>query len=179
MNRHRGRTSRLVAVATAAALAFSTGGCVSSGGAGGQSALDSAAARCVASVIGGALVGGLIGAAAGGRNSAAIGAASGAAFGGVACAVIATLDAQDKARIRQAQIEAAASNQPRYLSYNGGDGRARQIVVRPRPVSEPTQQTAGRVCRETDGSAAVQGAGATDLPAQLVCRTTSGDWVPA
>ena len=132
----------------------------------------------MASLIGGVVLGTVIGAAAGGNRGAAIGAGAGALAGGAACAVIAALDAQDKARIRQAQIEAASSSQPRYLSYNGSDGKSRTITVRPKPVPSGTQ-TAGRICRQTDGEASIQGTGQAELPPQLVCRTPGGDWLPA
>ncbi|GLK76055.1 hypothetical protein GCM10008171_13090 [Methylopila jiangsuensis] len=166
---------RLAAVACAAAL---VAGCQTTGGsgAGGGSTLDGAIGRCVAAVVGGAIVGGLIGAAAGGGNRVGYGVAGGAAVGGLACAVLTALDNQDKAAIRQAQIEAASTNEPRTLSYAGADGRPRAIMVRPSGAETVVQN---RVCRPTDGVAAVGGVGETQIPAQLVCRTPEGDWLPA
>lgn len=167
-----GRGARVLAATLPLAL-----GVASCQTAGGGYALDDAAARCVASTVGGAIFGAVIGAAAGGGGrNAAIGAGAGAAVGGIACAVLTALDAQDRERIRQAQIQAARTGETRYLSYNGSDGRSRNVVVTPRPVE--TAQ-AGRICRRTDTIATVGQAGSSDLPAQLVCRTPSGDWLPA
>lgn len=156
------------------------GGCVSSRPAGpGAIAADPVAeaiGRCAAATLGGAVVGTLIGAAAGGNRGAGAGALIGGAVGGVGCAVITALDAQDKERIRNAQIAAAATNQPRYLTYQGGDGRTRQITVRPQAAA-PTAET-GRLCRVLDTSATIDG-GAADLPPAKVCRTDKGEWLPA
>lgn len=173
-----GKTRAGLVVTTAVALALA--GCQTTGGSGGAggggSALDSAVGRCVAAVAGGAIVGALIGAAAGGGNRVGYGALGGAAVGGLACAVLTALDNQDKARIRQAQIEAVSLNQSRALSYAGSDGRQREIVVRPGAPATANGQTA---CRMTDGEIAVAGAGATQLPPQRVCRTPDGEWLPA
>lgn len=172
---------RARALAATVTVALALAGCQTTGGqsgGGSGSALDSAVGRCVAAVAGGAIVGALIGAAAGGGNRVGYGALGGAAVGGLACAVLTALDNEDKARIRQAQIEAVSLNQSRSLSYAGSDGRGRAIVVRPSAASvEPG--VGGQVCRMTEGEIAVAGAGETPLPAQRVCRTPDGDWLPA
>ena len=121
------------------------GGCTTSRSDGGPVAADDAAGRCVASAVGGLVIGTLIGAAAGGSRGAAIGAAAGGLTGGIGCAVLTALDAQDKERIRNAQIAAAATNQPRYLSYVGSDDRQRQITVRPRPAPMASLRTCARI----------------------------------
>ena len=173
----RGTAGRVVGAVTAGALALSAAGCQTGAGGGGRTALDDAVGRCAASTIGLAIVGGIIGAAAGGGGrNVALGAGAGAAVGGLACAVMTALDAQDKERIRQAQIQAASTGETRYLSYQGSDGRARRVVVKPQAVETAS---AGRLCRRADTSAAIGDAGAADLPAQLVCRTPNGDWLPA
>lgn len=155
------------------------GGCVSSRPAGsGPASADPVAeaiGRCAAATIGGAVVGTLIGAAAGGGRGAGTGALIGGAVGGVGCAVLTALDAQDKERIRNAQIAAAATNQPRYLNYQGSDGRPRQITVRPQAAQ--TAET-GRLCRVLDTSASI-GGGSAELPPAKVCRTERGEWLPA
>ncbi|WP_375463095.1 hypothetical protein [uncultured Methylobacterium sp.] len=74
---------------------------------------------------------------------------------------------------------AAATNQPRYLSCQGSDGRKREITVRPQSAPTQTAEAGNRICRRTDGSATIDGAGTTELPQQLVCRTSKGDWLPA
>ncbi|KQP51455.1 hypothetical protein ASG40_17080 [Methylobacterium sp. Leaf399] len=164
------------------------GGCTSTrgGGGGGSSAaasrplLDDAIGRCVASTLIGAGIGALVGAATGGGRRAGVGAAVGAGVGGLACAVLTALDAQDKERIRNAQIAAAATNTPQYLAYQGADGRQRQITVRPQAAPAVAAEAAGnRICRAADTSASIDGTGTTALPQQLVCRTASGDWLPA
>lgn len=156
------------------------GGCVSSrpAGPGAVSAdpVAEAIGRCAAATIGGAVVGTLIGAAAGGGRAAGTGALIGGAVGGVGCAVLTALDTQDKERIRNAQIAAAATNQPRYLNYQGSDGRARQITVRPQTPTQ-TAET-GRLCRILDTSASI-GGGSAELPPTKVCRTERGEWLPA
>ena len=175
MKSGRWKATSLVLVAC-----ISASGCTTTGGAGGgSSALDGAVARCVASALGGAVLGGLLGAATGGRNRVAAGAAAGAAIGGLTCAVLTALDAQDKARIRQAQIEAASLNQTRYVTYNGSDGRARKITVKPAAAANQTIAGETRLCRPTDTDIDVDGAGSTSVPAQLVCRTSKGEWLPA
>lgn len=155
------------------------GGCMSSRPAGSAAVsadpVAEAIGRCAAATIGGAVVGTLIGAAAGGNRGAGAGALIGGAVGGVGCAVLTALDAQDKERIRNAQIAAAATNQPRYLTYQGSDGRARQITVRPQATQ--TAET-GRLCRVLDTSATI-GGGSAELPPAKVCRTDKGEWLPA
>jgi surface antigen len=173
--------------------------------------IDSVAARCLASVAGGAVVGALIGAAAGGGSRTGSGALLGAAAGGVLCAVMVTLDEQDRARIRAAQLEAARTGQDQTLQYPGKDGLERKVIVKvtktdgalpppaPRtsrtkpsaapktspatPVSAPTNAqiaaaTGQKVCRTLATSVDVQTKGQADVPPQVVCRTSDGDWLP-
>lgn len=169
--------SRAAGAALCAGLAV--GGCTTARPGGGPAAADNTAGRCVASAVGGAILGSLIGAAAGGSRGAAAGALAGGVTGGLGCAVLAVLDAQDRERIRAAQIAAAATNRPRYLSYVGSDGRRREITVKPQAAPVRTAEAGDRICRATDTSASVAGAGSAELPQQLVCRTPAGTWVPA
>jgi hypothetical protein len=166
---------------------------------------DSVASRCVVSVLGTSVLGGLIGGADAGKGGAVAGAAIGAVAGGAFCAVIASLDAQDSARIRAAQLEAASTGQPQVLSYQGDDGLARYVSVRPSdlsPVSptrdaqpseslsssvpsttETSAQIAAangqRICRPVDTDVSIQSKGQASLPTQLICREPNGDWEPA
>lgn len=97
--------------------------------------VDSLAARCIGTMLLSGLAGGIIGAAAGGsRRDVAVGAGIGFAAGGVVCAIMTVLDAQDRARIRQAQLQAAMTNQPVTTSYLGSNGQMRMISVVPRPI---------------------------------------------
>ena len=161
--------------------------------------IDSVVSRCIASVAGGAFLGGLVGAVAGRGNGRTMGAGAfiGAAAGGVLCAVISSLDAQDRERIRQAQLESARSGQPRVLSYHGGDGLERTVSIQPRDLTPPTAPaevraptnsspssaeigaaSGERVCRRLDTNVTVQSKGQVEIPAQLLCRTPGGDWEP-
>lgn len=155
----------------------SRGGSATSGGSGGS--IDEAVSRCIASTLVGAGIGALLGAATGGGRRAGVGAAIGAGVGGLACTVLTALDAQDKQRIRNAQIAAAATNQPQYLAYQGADGARRAITVRPQPAPAAIAGAPNRICRATDTQASINGTGSADLPQQLVCRTPGGDWLPA
>lgn len=168
--------------AAALAAAVALGGCQTTGeggGGGGRSAVDSAIGRCLGSAVIGALIGGAIGAAAGGGNRIVYGAGVGAGTGALACAVLTALDQQDRHRIREAQIEAVSLNETRTLAYAGSDGRQRALVVRPRPAPPETTGSTGRLCRYADSQVEIAGAGAAEVPAQLVCRTSAGEWLPA
>lgn len=156
--------------------------------------IDAVAQKCIGAVVIGTGVGALIGAAAGGGRGMAIGAGAGLAAGGITCAVIAALDAQDRERIRLAQLAAVASGKDQDLAYAGTDGAQRQIKVRPRPSPAVAQQTKprrnssttptqvsvpeGPICRIVDTSAAIAGKGTTEVPPQKFCRNPNGDWEP-
>lgn len=166
--------------------------------------VDSIASRCVMSIIGGAIVGGIVGAAAGRgqTGSTGAGAAVGAAAGGVLCAVMASLDAQDRERIRAAQLDAARTGEPKALAYAGSDGLNRSIYVRPsepikalsvsstgnaeRSTGVKSGQTAAeaaaasgeRICRRIETSVEVQSKGQASVPTQMICRSPTGDWEP-
>ncbi len=167
--------------------------------------VDNLASRCVVSVLASSLFGGVIGAATEGKGGAVAGVAIGAASGGALCAVMATLDAQDRARIRAAEAEVASTGRPQVLSYNGEDGLVRHIAVRPSnpsSVSRPTDtqlsespsssvpstkemsaQTAAangqKICRPVDTDVSIESKGQASLPTQLICREPNGDWEPA
>ncbi|MEP2741724.1 hypothetical protein [Bauldia litoralis] len=171
-----------------------------SGGANGRWAIDSVAAKCTQSVIGGAIVGALIGAAFGGKSGIGQGALVGGAAGVGLCAVIVALNAQDRARIRDAQLAAARTNQPQVLSYQGDDGLRRDIAVRPARTVAATRSQSGTVtvvgdisaatdaaelagkgqllCRELHTEATVATKGSATVPPQMICRQPDGTYAP-
>jgi len=180
-------------------------GCATQTGSGGQAVwqIDAVAQKCIGAMVVGVGVGALLGAAAGGNRGAAIGAGSGLVAGGAVCAVIAELDAQDRERIRAAQLEAARTGRNQDMVYSGSDGLQRQIRVaprvqpqppqaqvqpaRPRAASTPSTQvstvapppmTDGPICRIVDTSAAIASKGTAEIPPQRFCRTPNGDWEP-
>ena len=191
----------IVSIVSAAALAACQTVAVSDGSPAKTSwAIDAVGQKCMASVIGGAIVGGLIGAIAGGGDRVAQGAIAGGAAGVGLCAVIMALDAQDRSRIREAQLKAAETNQAQTLSYKGDDGLQRNISVRPsrkvvvakadsgpRKIVGPASKaddpvllaSQGRaICTELLTSAAVETKGSTDVPAQYVCKDEDGTLAP-
>lgn len=191
-------------VLSTACILFTLTGCATESSGSGHSGswqIDSVAQKCVASVLGGAVLGGVIGAVSGGGGrNVGTGVLIGAASGGALCAVMAALDAQDRDRIRTAQLAAAQTGRPQELAYRGNDGLDRRVTVRPtemsakrsspvdRPSSErsavPSSQaeisaaSGARVCRRLDTTVSVQSKGEAAVPAQLVCRTPGGDWEP-
>jgi outer membrane lipoprotein SlyB len=165
----------------------------------GRWVIDSVAQKCVASVVGGAIIGGVVGAMVGGSRGAAGGAAIGGVAGVGACAVIMALNAQDRARIKEAQLRAAQTNEQQVLEYQGEDGLRRSILVRPeravvvaRPESGPprivgeatdAEDAAAlapdrQICTVVFTSASVETKGATDVPAQTICRDADGKLAP-
>jgi hypothetical protein len=124
--------------------------------------------------------------------------------GGAACAIITALDAQDRERIRNAQLEAVRTGRNQDLAYAGSDGLQRQITVAPRPVPayarpagpppsagakpaptstiapspSPVAAGGGPICRTVDTSAAIASKGTAEIPPQTFCRTPDGDWEP-
>lgn len=200
------RTARLT-IAAIVVAGMALAGCqttaigTASGGSSGERwAIDSVASKCAQSVIGGAIVGALIGAATGGGDRISQGALVGGAAGAGLCAVIIALDAQDRARIREAQLAAAKTNQPQNLSYKGDDGLQRDIAVRPTRTIAATPAQSGKVtmvgsigsaitpdalaekgqvlCRELHTEASVQTKGSATVPPQVVCRQPDGTYTP-
>jgi hypothetical protein len=171
-------------------------GCTTQAGRDGQSRgwqIDAVTQKCVGAVVVGTGIGAVIGALAGGGRGAAIGAGAGLLAGGVTCAVIASLDAQDRENIKRAQLEAARTGHAQDLSYSGSDGLPRRIRATPRPTTQaaapsrpnvqPASQTstplpAGPICRLVDTSASVATKGNAEIPPQKFCRTPNGDYEP-
>jgi hypothetical protein len=197
------RPARLLLAGGLAATLAVTSGCQTAGGPmGGSGAwqIDSAASRCLASVVGGVLIGAAVGALTG-RDNIAAGAAIGGIAGTTACAVITALDAQDRERIRQAQLAAAQSNTPQVMSYVGEDGLHRQITAAPiqtllvsrepehghvtveseLPPAEADTITLGpnqEICRAVQTSASIGTRGTAAVPTQVICHRPDGTFTP-
>lgn len=142
----------LCAAGMVASCATSTGSGVSGGW-----QVDSIVSKCVLAIGGGALLGAIVGAAAGGNRRIGAGAAIGAGAGGVLCAVMASLDAQDRERVRLAQLDAATTGSVRSSTYVGADGRKRTIVVTPSaaPRRPATKRSAPRPAEKSKAKADV------------------------
>jgi len=173
-------------VAMLAVLAMANFGCATAGsGSGERTALDRSVQQCIASIALGTILGAVVGAS---HHKAGQGAAIGAGVGGAACIVIlAVNNANDKARIRKAQHDALEANADHTDQYVGSDGKERTIKTTvsdwpDRSLSPTTTQfsaaTTPRLCRRTQTEITVQGSGTASIPAEIVCRTDQGDWVP-
>ena len=207
------RSWRSVALANVVAVGLASCTSAGSGTNGAASSankweVDRLAARCIGTMLVSGVAGGIIGAALGGKGRhVALGAGAGLAAGGVICAIMSVLDAQDKERIRAAQLQAAETGEPVLVSYNGTDGRLRMISVTPGPAIQPSgrplesgiaaseaqppiahtgepQSAAelaasqgGRICRNLSSNVTVQQAGSAQI-SQRVCRDEKGDWQP-
>ena len=154
--------------------------------------VEKATGKCVAAVLGGALLGGLLG----GKKGAVIGAGAGSLM-----CVILQVNARNKDKIIAGQIAAAAAaengqysevmqdeqNRPLVFVAQAGpsqlvDGSKLMSVQYSTPgsgsVSSPSLDTGGHECRQVN-SAMSYGENQTSLlPAQIVCRTSDGDWQP-
>lgn len=154
---------------------------------------DKAIGKCVAAVIGGALLGGL----AAGKKNRGTGVLVGAAAGGAVCAVL-MANAKRKDRILAAQRETAMRNENYATSFQDDDGNPMQyrgmvsstaeidggqlVPVKYTPLGggsavSPQLGTGGHECRFVD-SAIGSAQGAAGIPSQAFCRTDSGDWEP-
>lgn len=154
---------------------------------------DKAIGKCVAAVIGGAL----IGAFAAGKKNRGTGALVGAAAGGAVCAVL-MANAKQKDRILAAQRETARRNALYSESFADDNGNpvlyrgqvsktaeidgAQLIPVKYSALGggsaiSPQLGTGGRECRFVE-SAVGSAQGAAGIPAQAFCRTDAGDYEP-
>ena len=140
----------------------------------GKTEVEKAIGRCVAAVVGGALLGALLG----GRRNAGSGAVIGGAVGAGVCAIMLSMaSAQDKARLRQIQLEALNSGQPQTDQWQTTEGRYVTATVTPSnfvQVTAPKTETPVKCTRMiTQLSASGQGSPSSEL------RCLSGDtWVP-
>lgn len=173
-------TSTRVAICTLATLALA--GCATTQGRPQQNALDRSINQCVGAVV----IGALLGTAIASKNRGK-GALIGAGVGTVACGVlIAINNAQDKQRVREAQVVALNSGGQRTEQFVGQDGQPRVVQTSVSEVSTPPARAIATTstsspdafvgpCRNAQTAITVQGQTA-QLPPELYCRTAGGDW---
>jgi hypothetical protein len=148
--------------------------------------MDRAIGECVARVAVGAAVGALIGGVAGGKNSAGRGALVGGAVGVGRCAILMQVAAaEDRARIREAELAAVQSNasQTRTIKTKAGKTASvrTQIAQAPIPASRPPSASASKPattytnCRFAEQTVTVEDQSAS-AGRQLWCRAETGDW---
>jgi hypothetical protein len=161
--------------------------------------VERARGKCVATIIGGALLGAVVGRVVGGKKNTAEGAVVGAAAGTVVCAILLS-NAKRKDRIIAAQIASANYQSTPYRTYfaddNGqqvtfvGRGGASEIIAanRLQPVkyetfdglsaASPVPLAAGQECRAINSAVEDFNGNRAGLPNQYVCRTADGNWQP-
>lgn len=148
--------------------------------------MDRAISQCAAGVVVGVALGALIGGAAGGKNAAARGALVGGAVGVGRCAILVQVAAaEDRARIRQAELAAVQSNasQTRTIKTKAGKTASvrTQIAQAPIPAPRPSSNSAAKSepkytnCRFAEQTVIVEGQSAS-AGKQLWCRAETGDW---
>lgn len=161
----------------------------------GKTEVEKATSKCVASVVGGALLGAGLGALIGGRRGLAMGAIGGGAAGATVCAVL-IANAKHKDQIIRAQLSAAASPDGTYrntwtddhgnpVTFTARAGAVQQVDgSRLIPVryegANGTQvssaiPTGGQDCRQVSGDFDNAKGNA---PPQVVCRTSDGNYEP-
>lgn len=160
-----------IGVVTIVALAIGTSGCATTGT---PLTTDQKIAGCVATVLGGAIIGGLIG---DGK-----GAAIGAGIGGAACGIwLAFENEADKRRLAEAELDAVRTGQEVNRSWQGEDGRQRSVRVVPSTdtlalrSADVEDTSANRVCRAVTVTPSLEGRSA-DPFTSYSCRNESGDW---
>lgn len=178
-----------VAFSVLAAAVPVLSGCATSGG-GSQvarsTAMDRAIGGCVASVAVGVTLGALVGGVAGGRNAAGRGALIGGAIGVGRCAILMEVAAaEDRARIREAELAAIRSNASQTRAITTRSGKRATVRTQVAPASVPTPRPApgGATapkptytnCRYAEQTVTVAGQSAS-AGRQLWCRADTGDW---
>jgi len=161
--------------------------------------VEKARGKCVASVVGGALLGALVGRAVS-EKGALVGAGIGAGAGAAACAVI-MANAKHADRIIAAQIASAQYQAAPYTTtfvaddgtsttrFEGKAGASESIdAARLRPVrymtpdggkaESPLLASGGQDCRAVSSSLGTADDARVALPTQYVCRTPEGDYRP-
>lgn len=155
-----------------------------------RTAMDRAIGECVASVVISAGIGALAGAALNGRGGAGRGAIIGGVAGVGACAVLMQVAAaEDRARVREAELAAIKSNSSRTTSFANKSGKkvavTTSVATAPVPKSRPTASgtTTAKAkpeftaCRYSQQTVSVEGQSASSQK-QLWCRLNTGDWKP-
>lgn len=173
--------------ALAAILALS--GCATGSG-GGQvarsTAMDRAIGECFAGIAVGTALGAIVGGIAGGRNAAGRGALIGGAVGVGRCAILMEVAAaEDRARIRQAELAAIRANasQTRVMTTRSGKRAAVRTEIGPAPVPPPRPAVSGATasrpnytnCRFGAQTVTIDGQSAS-AGRQIYCRSEIGDW---
>ncbi len=192
---HRRTTSAVVAFAL---TALSLSGCTTvPGGASyaSRTAMDRAIGQCVASVVLSAGIGALAGAAINGGRGAGQGAIIGGVAGAGACAVLMQVAAaEDRARVREAELDAIAANSTRTTRFSNNSGKNVAVTTSvsnaPIPTPRATAASGGTSTKTADSSKSqftacrysqqtVNVAGQTASGGkQLWCRLDTGDWKP-
>lgn len=154
--------------------------------------VEKASGKCIAAVLGGALLGGLIG----GKKGALIGAGAGS----VVC-VILQVNAKNKDKIIAGQIAAAANAENGYYSEVMTDDQGRPVGFAAQAGPSETVEgsrlisvryadasagsvisapldTGGQECRQVNSGMSYGENQTTLLPAQITCRNSEGDWEP-
>jgi hypothetical protein len=167
-------------------VAFTLAGCATMpGGQHQQSALDRSINQCVVAVG----IGALLGALAANKSNRGTGAVVGAGVGAVACGVLTAINNErDKQKISDAQFRALNAGVPQAEQFIGQDGQTkvvrtsvREVATPPAPAMAAAQTSAASSdrfvgpCRNAQTAITAQGQTA-QLPADLYCRTASGDW---
>lgn len=154
--------------------------------------VEKATGKCIAAVLGGALLGGIIG----GKKGALIGAGAGS----VIC-VILQVNAHNKDKIIAGQISAAANSENGYYSEIMVDNQNRPVAFAAQSgqiemvegsnlipvrynnaslgtVTSDVLDTGGQECRQVNSGMSYGENQTTLLPSQVVCRNSEGDWQP-
>jgi hypothetical protein len=170
-------TAALSAAAVQAPAAYAqaadTGGRFNAERIDGQTAVEKAIGRCVLAVTGGAVLGALLG----GRRNAGRGALLGAGAGaGICVMMVSVASGQDKARLRQLQLDAVNSGQDQSQRWRTSDGKDVAATVSAGNVMQVASRTSGDVlkCRRANTHLDVNGQGSDST--DVVCL--QGDsWV--
>lgn len=149
--------------------------------------------NCRTAIASAAVLGAIAGAAASNRRNAGQGALIGGAAGGLVgagfCGVmLAVANEKDRQKIAELQRASLDSGQAQTASYQGEDGRVRQIDVQVQDVPDPVAAAvpasgtaapeAPRLCRRQNVSFQVATKGSASLKPEIFCRTSDGDWKP-
>jgi hypothetical protein len=148
--------------------------------------MDRAIGECVASVAVGATLGAIVGGIAGGRNAAGRGALIGGAIGVGRCAILMEVAAaEDRARIREAEMAAVRSNASQTRAITTRSGKRATVRTQVAPAAVPTPRPGGSGatvpkptytnCRYAEQTVTVAGQSAS-AGRQLWCRADTGDW---
>lgn len=131
-----------------------------------STAMDRAVSECVASVAIGAISGAVIGGALGGSRGMGQGAAIGAVAGVGRCAILMEIAAaEDRAKVREAELAALQSDKPQTRSITTKSGKSATVRTRvspaPLPVAKEAEKPAPTVVAQSNTVPAATQASAT------------------